>query len=66
MSLAVEAELGALYINAHTAAKIQKILLKMGHLQPKTPMQTDNLTAVGILGNTILPNVTKVMDMRFH
>jgi hypothetical protein len=35
MSSAVEAELGALYLNAKEAVYIQQILTKMGHLQPK-------------------------------
>jgi hypothetical protein len=42
MSSAAEAELGALYLNAKEAVYIQQILTKMGHPQPKTPIQTDN------------------------
>jgi hypothetical protein len=66
MLSAAEAELGALYINAKEAVYIRQILIKMGHPQPKTPIQTDNLTAEGVINNKIQPKRTKVMDMRFH
>ena len=66
MSLAAESELGALFINAKTAVPIQTTLVEMGHAQPKTPMQTDNSTAHGVLNNIIMPKSTKSMDMRFH
>ena len=38
MSSAVEAELGALYINAREAVYICQILEEMGHKQPRTPL----------------------------
>ena len=38
----------------------------MGHPQPKTPIQTDNLMAEGVINNKIQPKRTKAMDMRFH
>jgi len=37
MSLAAEAELGALFINAKEAVYLRQILMEMGHPQPKTP-----------------------------
>ncbi len=63
MSLAAEAELGALYLNAKEAVYLQQILEKMGHPQPKTPMQTDNTTAEGVINKKIQPKCTKAMDM---
>jgi hypothetical protein len=66
MSSAAEAELGALYINAKEAVYLGQILNKMGHPQPKTPIQTDNTTAEGVINNKIQPKQTKAMDMRFH
>ena len=66
MSSAAEAELGALYLNAKEAVYIQQILTKMGHPQPKTPIQTDNLTVEGVVNNRIQPKRTKAIDMRFH
>ena len=38
----------------------------MGHKQPKTPVQTDNSTAEGLINNKIQSKRTKSMDMRFH
>ena len=66
MSSAAEAELGGLYINAREAVPLRKTLEEMGHPQPKTPMQTDNSTAMGVVANKIQPKRTKAMDMRFH
>ncbi len=66
MSSAVEAELGALYINAREAVPQCCTLEEMGHKQPPTPMQTNNTTAVGVVNNNIQPKCTKAMDMRFH
>ena len=66
MSLAAEAELGALYLNACEAVYLRQILTKMGHPQPQTPIQTDNSTAEGMVNNKIQPKRTKTMDMQFH
>jgi hypothetical protein len=38
----------------------------MGHAQPQTPIQTDNMTAEGVINNKIQPKRTKAMDMKFH
>ena len=66
MASAAEAELGALYINSREAVYIRQILQEMGHAQPRTPVQTDNSTAAGIVNNKILPKATKSMDQKFH
>ena len=66
MSSAAEAELGALYINAREAVPMRQLLEEMGHKQPKTPIETDNSTAFGVVNNNIQPRRTKAMDMRFH
>ena len=66
MSSAAEAELGALFLNAREAVYLRQILTEMGHLQPRTPIQTDNSTAEGVINNKIQPKRTKAMDMRFH
>jgi hypothetical protein len=55
MSLAAEAELGALYINTKTAVPMSKMLKEFGHPQPPTPMQTNNSTAYGVLNNKNYP-----------
>ena len=66
MSSAAEAELAALYINAREAPYIQKILTEMGHIQPRTPLQTDKSTAEGVVNNNIQTKRLKAMDMRLH
>ena len=66
MSSAAEAELGAFYVNVQEAVPMGHLLEEMGHKQPKTPIQTDNSTACGVVNNTIQPRQTKSMDMRFH
>ncbi len=66
MSSAVEAELGALFINAKTAVSLRQTLIELGHPHPRTPMQTDNATAHALLTNKTLPKALKAMDMRFH
>ncbi len=55
MSLAAEAELGALYINAHEAVPMRQLLTEMGHIQPRTPIQTDNSMACGVVNSNIQP-----------
>ena len=66
MSSAAEAELGALFINFKLAVSARKTLEELSHLQPKTPMQTDNSTANGMLNNTITPKSTKSIDMQLQ
>jgi hypothetical protein len=66
MSSAAEAELDALFIDPKTAVPIRTMLQELGHLQPPTPIQTDNSTAYGVINNKIQPKSTKAMDMRFY
>ncbi len=63
VSSAAEAELGALFINARELVYLCRILVEMGHPQPKTPIQTDNSTAKGFINSKIQPKRTKSMDM---
>ena len=58
--------MAALYIVAKECAYIRLVLKEMGHPQPATPIQTDNLTAEGLVNNRIQPKRLKAMDMRFH
>eukprot|EP00804_Cyclotella_cryptica_P025774 CCRYP_002954-RA/>CCRYP_002954-RA protein AED:0.38 eAED:0.38 QI:0/0/0/1/0/0/2/0/394 len=66
MSSTAEAELDALYTNAHKGIEIRHILDKMGHKKPLTPVQTDNSMADGIINSQVQPKHTKAMDMCFH
>jgi hypothetical protein len=59
MFSAAEAELGALYINAREAIPMRQLLKEMGHKQPKTPIQTNNSTALGVVNNNIQPRMHK-------
>jgi aspartyl/asparaginyl-tRNA synthetase len=65
MSSAAEAELGALFLNAKEGVYLRQILTEMDHPQPRTPLQTENTTAEGVINNKIQPKRTKAMDMRF-
>jgi hypothetical protein len=65
MSLAAEAEIGALYINCREAVPAQHVLEFMGYKQPPTPMQTDNTTALGVVNKNVMKKI-KSMDMKYH
>ncbi len=64
MSFVAKAELGVLYTTAKEMAPLHQTLIKMGWLQPRTPIQMDNSTAVGITNLIIVPRKTKSMDLR--
>jgi hypothetical protein len=66
MSSATEAELAGLYIMAREAVYIRIILKELGHIQPPTPLQTDNAMADGVINGKVQPKQTKAIDMRFH
>ncbi len=59
MSSAAKAKIGALYINAQKGFEERNILEEMGHTQPPTPVQTDNLTADGIINLCVQPKMHK-------
>jgi hypothetical protein len=65
MSSAVEAEIGALYINCQEAIPACHTLEFLGHTQPPTPMQTNNTTALNIVNNNVMKKL-KAMDMKYH
>jgi hypothetical protein len=62
MSSAAKAELGALYTTAKEMVPLRQTLIKMGWPQPRTPIQMDNSTTIGITNLTIVPPKTKSMD----
>ena len=43
MTSAAEFEIGAMYINVREAVPQRMTLSEVGHTQPRTPIQTDNL-----------------------
>ena len=56
MSRAVEAEMGAIFLNAREAIPTRNALIEMGHPQGQTPIQTDNSTAHGVCNKTCSVN----------
>ena len=66
MTSAAEAEIGAVYINARKLVPQRMTLSEMGHLQPRTPTQTENLAVYSVVTNNLHPRITKAMYMRFH
>ena len=65
MSSAAEAEIGALFINSRQAIPARRLLEEMGHVQPPTPIQTDNTKALGFFNKHLNPKATKSTDMRY-
>jgi hypothetical protein len=64
MASAAKSELAALFITAREMIPHRQTLIAMGWPQPKTPIQTDNSTDVGVTNKTIVPLRAKMMDMR--
>ena len=66
MSSAAEAQLCALYITAKEMIPARQTLIGMGRQQPPFPVQTENLTAEGVINTTIIQRKSKSMELRFH
>jgi hypothetical protein len=63
---AAESEVGACFQSAQSGAPLRVTLTELGHIQPPTPLRTDNSTAFGILNETIKQKRSKAMDIRYH
>jgi hypothetical protein len=63
---AAESEVRACFQNAQSGAPLRVTLTELGHIQPTTPLRTDNSTAFDILNETIKQKRSKAMDMRYH
>ena len=66
MSSASEAELSAMFITAQEIVAMRQTLQEMKWPHPKSPLQTDNSAADGLVNNTIVPRKLKTMDCRLH
>ena len=66
MSSASEAKLSAMFITAQEMAAMRQKLQDMKWPQPKSPLQTYNSAATGVVNNTIVPKKLKTMDRRLH
>ncbi len=53
VTLAAEAELGALFYNIQEGTILRLALEELGHPQSPTPVHCDNITAVGIANDTV-------------
>jgi hypothetical protein len=53
---AAESEVGACFHNTQSGSPLRVTLAELGHIQPPTPLRTDNSTAFGILNETIKKN----------
>ena len=65
MTSAAEAEIGALFLNSRQAIPANRLLEEMGHKQPPTPMHCDNVTATGIVNDTVKKQRSRSMEMRY-
>ena len=66
ISYASKAELGAMFIIAQEMVAMRQTLQEMKWPQLKSPIQTDNSAAAGVVNNTILHRKLKAMDLRLH
>jgi hypothetical protein len=66
VSLAAEAELGALFHNSTEACPLQIALEELGHPQLPTAIITNDSTATGIANDTVKQLRLKAIGMRFY
>eukprot|EP00957_Ditylum_brightwellii_P085668 6516976-Ditylum_brightwellii.AAC.1 len=66
MALSSEAEIAVLYTNTKKGEELRMALLEMGHLQPPTPIMTDNSITYGIINNTVKQKCARAIDMHFY
>jgi hypothetical protein len=62
MPSTAEAKVGALFISCREAVPARHVLKFLGHPQPPTPMQMDNMTALGVVNQ----NVMKKIEINGH
>ena len=65
MASAVEAEVDSVFMNTNKAIPLRHTLIKMGHLQPPTPLKIDNNTSQGILFGKFRQIQSKSIDICF-
>ena len=66
LASAMEAEIGALFLNCQQAEILRTTLGELGHPQPVTNIITDNKTANNIINGDAKQRRTKAMDMRYN
>ena len=63
---AAEAETAGIFGNSQTAIIIRRALEALGHLQPPTPLKTDNSTAHDFVHSNIRQKHSKTWDMKYN
>ena len=66
MSSAVEAKIGALFVNCRKTIPARHALEEMGRKQPPTPMQTNTTTILDVVTNKLVSKRFKSMDMKLQ
>lgn len=66
MSSNDEDEITSLFVNTQSILPFRVTLEELGHIQPPTPIQTDNSTSHGFITNTTKQHSTKCMNMLFY
>ena len=64
MSSAADAELTGIFITSNNMIPLRQTLIEMEWPQPKSLIQTDNSTAVGVTNRAVVAKNIKYMDMR--
>ena len=65
ISSAAKAEIGVIFINSRQAIPAKNTVEEMGHVQPPTPIQTNNTTTLGFGSRNLQPKATKSADMKY-
>jgi hypothetical protein len=63
---AAESEVGVCFHNNQSGAPLRVTLTEVDHIQPPTPLRTDNSTEFVIFNETIKQKRSKAMDTRYH
>ncbi len=66
MSFVGEAEYAAFFGAAQLGVEERRILAHLGHPQTPTVISCDNECAIGLANRTVIPKMSKSLDMRFH
>ena len=66
LTSAAECETGGLFFNGQTAVMIRVALETLHHLQPPTPIKTDNSTANSFVHSNIKQRKSKTWDLCWH
>ena len=66
MSSSTKSKMSCLFIRAKAMVQIRQTLIEMGWPHPKSHIQCDNSTVVGVANDTIIQRKTKTMNIQYH